>query len=462
MSHSNNLEEDEIPDLVPLETYESKKVIPVTILTGFLGSGKTTLLNHILTSYHGKKIAVIENEFSDGLGIEKMIAKNGVDGSDLAGFFELNNGCICCSVKGDLVTTLEQLIQHKAKFDYIVIETTGVANPGPIIAELWTDDDSADNNIGSLKLDGVITLIDSYNIEYYLKSSDTSTDICTQIAYADRILLNKTDLIDSSKIASVEAIVRSLNAAAEIVPTSFSKVSPNWVLDIDGYSVRSVSSLQWGAWDASMSCVPCAPNNTTNSFTDTSRIKELSKEKTNRAAQSMISKVAPVSAMLSKTIGTSTHSADSLTSIGLSFSTPINLQKIKLFVDSILYSSSTSQTRHGTVPLMPPAPPSRWEEDGEASLPGGSSEKDVEMMNTDETSSSMKIYRMKGILRIVGCDYLFILQAVHEVFDIQESSIRINSVDDNSNGFSRIIVIGRNIDRDLIQKGIQSCTHECE
>eukprot|EP01041_Mallomonas_annulata_P016465 gene16465-34351_t len=128
---------DEIPDLVEISSSESK-FIPVTIMTGLLGR-KTTLLNHILTAYHGEIIAVIENEFSDGLGIEEMIAKNGVDGSNISDFFELSNGCICCSVKDDLLKTLEQLILHKSKFDYILIETTGVVYPEPIISAFWAD-----------------------------------------------------------------------------------------------------------------------------------------------------------------------------------------------------------------------------------------------------------------------------------------------------------------------------------
>jgi G3E family GTPase len=150
-----------------------EKVIPVTILTGFLGAGKTTLLNGLLTLDHGKRIAVIENEFSAGLGIEGMIAKNGLNGENIQGFFELNNGCICCSVKDDLVATLEQLVRHKAKFDYILIETTGVANPGPVINTFWADED-----LGScLRLDGVVAVVDAANVEACLRSPQSGRDV---------------------------------------------------------------------------------------------------------------------------------------------------------------------------------------------------------------------------------------------------------------------------------------------
>jgi len=193
-----NYDDEEPPDLIDVPT-ENDKVIPITVLSGFLGSGKTTLLNYILKHAHGQKIAVIENEFSAGLGIEGMIAKSGVDGKSIEdGFFELNNGCICCSSKGDLIGTLENLLLHKDKFDYILIETTGLANPGPVIASLWSDDDINT----SLKLDGVVTLVDSVNINKYMSRDDISNDVGIQIAYADRVLLNKIDIATPQQVNS--------------------------------------------------------------------------------------------------------------------------------------------------------------------------------------------------------------------------------------------------------------------
>jgi G3E family GTPase len=192
--YDSDSDSDSIPLLIPLDHLNVK--IPVTILSGFLGSGKTTLLNHILRTNHGKRIAVIENEFSQGLGIEGMIAKSGIDGENLNEFFELNNGCICCGIKESLLSTLEQLMLHKHKFDYIIIETTGLANPGPIISMFWTDD----NLDTSLRLDGVVCVVDSCNILTYLETPDLVHDIKMQISYADRILLNKSDLVGSDKV----------------------------------------------------------------------------------------------------------------------------------------------------------------------------------------------------------------------------------------------------------------------
>ena len=201
-------DDEEIPILVSESRLKFDK-IPVTILCGFLGSGKTTLLNHLLTQNHGKRIAIIENEFSEGLGIESMIIKNGISqqkNDDMLSFFELNNGCICCTVKDSLLITLEQLILHKSKFDSILIETTGLANPGPIISMFWSDS-SLDS---SLKLDGVVCVVDSVNILSYInpdasKSKDDlnlADDVKMQVSYADRILLNKRDLITEDKVGT--------------------------------------------------------------------------------------------------------------------------------------------------------------------------------------------------------------------------------------------------------------------
>lgn len=188
-------ESSDAPELIEVP-YDNNKKIPITILSGYLGSGKTTLLNHILKANHGYKIAVIENEFGDGLGIETMIAKSGISGSNISNFFELSNGCICCTVKDDLLITLEQLVLHKEKFDYIIIETTGLANPGPVISSLWTDQ----NLLCNLYLDSVVCMIDSFHFEKYLQSNDISDEICAQVCFADRILLNKCDLVTEEKV----------------------------------------------------------------------------------------------------------------------------------------------------------------------------------------------------------------------------------------------------------------------
>ena len=166
---------------------EKEKLTPVSVLTGFLGSGKTTLLNRILSENHGKRIAVIENEFGE-IGVDNDL----VIGAEEE-IFEMNNGCICCTVRGDLIRILSNLLKRKDSFDYILIETTGMADPGPVAQTFFMDDELRD----ALSLDGVITLVDAKHVILHIDDSD---EVKEQIAFADIILLNKTDLVSEGEL----------------------------------------------------------------------------------------------------------------------------------------------------------------------------------------------------------------------------------------------------------------------
>lgn len=178
--------------------------IPVTVLTGFLGSGKTTLLNRILTESHGQRIAVIENEFGE-IGVDQELVINAEEE-----IFEMNNGCICCTVRGDLIRILGNLVARRDKFDRVVLETTGLANPGPVAQTFFVDDSVR----GSFALDGIVTLIDAAHFEQQLADSQETH---TQVAFADIILINKTDLASEERLAALEKRVRGMNAMARIV-----------------------------------------------------------------------------------------------------------------------------------------------------------------------------------------------------------------------------------------------------
>ncbi|KAI8323039.1 COBW domain-containing protein 6, partial [Martensiomyces pterosporus] len=214
---------------------DSGKVVPATVLTGYLGSGKTTLLNYILTEEHGKRIAVIMNEFGDSQGIDQSFTSVS-NGDMVEEWLDLKNGCLCCTVKDKGLKAIESLMERKGKFDYILLETTGLADPGKIATMLWSNED-----LGSdIRLDGIVTLVDAKNIEKELAEDvpqgETMNEAQKQVAFADRIVLNKTDLVTEEQLDKVEATLAGINGTARTMRTSYSKVSLDSILSIGAYA----------------------------------------------------------------------------------------------------------------------------------------------------------------------------------------------------------------------------------
>lgn len=212
----------------------------MTIITGHLGSGKTTLLNYVLTEQHSKKIAVILNEFGEGVVDEKQLSV-GNQGELYEEWLELRNGCLCCSVKDNGVKAIETLMEKKGKFDYILLETTGLADPGPVASIFWLDDE-----LGSdVYLDGVITVVDSkYGLDQLLSTEaegegSTGVNVAVkQVASADTILINKTDLAPSDQLEDLVDAVSRINGIAPRIFTKFGKVDLNQILDLHAYDGR--------------------------------------------------------------------------------------------------------------------------------------------------------------------------------------------------------------------------------
>jgi G3E family GTPase len=198
--------------------------IPVTILTGFLGSGKTTLLNRILSENHGKRIAVIENEFGE-IGVDNEL----VVGADEE-IFEMNNGCICCTVRGDLIRILTQLTKRKDKLDMILVETTGMANPAPVAQTFWVDSEMKEQ----FSLDGIITIVDSKHVGLHINDSDECKE---QIAFADMILLNKTDLVSVDELNVLEKKINSMNSLCTVYRTSHTNIDLKKILNIQAFNL---------------------------------------------------------------------------------------------------------------------------------------------------------------------------------------------------------------------------------
>ena len=205
--------------------------VPATVLTGFLGAGKTTLLNRILTERHGKKYAVVVNEFGEE-GIDNDLV---VDADEEV--FEMNNGCICCTVRGDLIRILSGLMKRADQLDAIIVETTGLADPAPVAQTFFVDEDVADRT----KLDAIVTVADAVHLDAQLGEHHEAEE---QIAFADVVLLNKTDLIQSENLESVETRIRKINPYAKIIRTARCDAPLEEVVGLNAFSLDRVLEVE--------------------------------------------------------------------------------------------------------------------------------------------------------------------------------------------------------------------------
>ncbi len=209
----------------------SGEKIPVTVLTGYLGAGKTTLLNRILTERHGRKYAVIVNEFGDE-GIDNDLV---VDADEEV--FEMNNGCICCTVRGDLIRIISTLIKRKGALDGILIETTGLADPAPVVQTFFVDEDVK----RKVSLDSVVTMVDA---RHFLDRVEDGHEALEQVAFADTILLNKLDLVDHVQAETVEARIRAINPHAKVHKTVRAEIDLGVVLDRGAFDLGRILDIE--------------------------------------------------------------------------------------------------------------------------------------------------------------------------------------------------------------------------
>ena len=378
-----------------------------TIVLGFRRSGKTTLLNHILKGDHGKRIVVIENEFGE-IDIDSELVAFEERGDE--NIMLLNNGCLCCTVRGDLVDMLGKLVNdRKGQFDHILIETTGLANPAPIIQTFYLEPDLLD----SLRLDGVVTLIDSKHAMLHLdeeKPEGVVNEALEQVAFADRLVVNKTDLVEEAQIRTVENRVRSINQLATIQRSKHAEVDLDFVLGIGGFDLDRVQDV--------IEQEPEAHSHSHSHDHDHSRDAEGECEdpECNDPSHSHSHSHShdhghAHDGAECEVCGEHGHSHshhnhdDSVTSVSLSMDGEVDLDLVNDWLGLLLND--------------------RWQD----------------------------LYRMKGVLAIEGCDERYVFQGVHALFE----GMPDRPWEDGESRSSKLVFIGKELDREELEAGFEAC-----
>jgi G3E family GTPase len=425
-------DDDEAPVLVALDVAgdksqsqsekpkESLPPCPVTILSGFLGAGKTTLIQYILKSPdHGKKIAVIENEFGEGLAVEGLIARDGINDSTLTDLIELPNGCLCCTVKDSLVAALETLLAKRSDLDYILIECSGMANPGPIASLFWLDD-ALDSR---LRLDGIVTLVDASNIERQLSETEEAAQ---QIAYADRILLNKVDRVKSTD--PLLATIRSIHPTVAIRSTTYAAVPDlDWILEARCFDADRAKEVEETL------------SETQEPSHDHSHDHEHDHDDNEECAQCK-----PVQHRHTNEVSTVALTADG----------PVDWRKVNVWLASILWPNQDEQEKVLRERL------------DHSSVAAAFAKK-----SQDDTTQ--QIFRIKGVVGVTNADIgdspdenfvdsngvdtrRFIVQAVYDTWEIHPASHDVRWTKEEVHS-SKLVVIGRYLQEESLRAGFNAC-----
>lgn len=445
----------------------SPQRIPVTILTGFLGSGKTTLLNRILHENHGKRIAVIENEFGE-VGVDNDLVVGAKEE-----IFEMNNGCICCTVRGDLIRILNSLMERRDRFDYIIIETTGLADPGPVVQTFFLEETLRN----ALTIDAVVTLVDAKFIGAHIDGNDKAKE---QIAFADVILLNKADLVDDTFLEELEGRIRSMNAAAAIHHTVNAEIDMDKVLNQEGFKLDRALSVapdflqpeypfEWAGiyyFDAGIYEWIFKPG--LDSFLNIAFIPVIGEP--DNVPESAIQAADVVFSEPEHLVRPGTPVDPGLNlwrlrvgEIGATVS--LRIRKPGRYVLICEHHADEFEARvcngNGIEPIEPIAVQAfkhQHEHDEEVTSVGISihGDLDLELLETWLkvllTTRGEDIFRMKGVLSIKDHSERFIFQGVHVLF--QGKFDRTWKENERRNN---LVFIGRNLDRDFLNKGFKAC-----
>ncbi len=465
--------------------------VPVSILTGFLGSGKTTLLNRILSEEHGKRIAVIENEYGE-VGIDQALV---IDADEE--IFEMSNGCICCTVRGDLIRVLGNLMKRRDKFDYVLVETTGLADPGPVAQTFFMDDEIR----AEFSLDGIVTLVDAAHIEQQLGRSDESKE---QIAFADVLVLNKTDLVDGEALDRLEARLRDMNRMAQVVRSERANVSVDTVLNLDAFDLdqalerrptflepeypfewTGVYSLGIGRYELSLADGPDPAMSlvvVSDQGTDDAALRE--------GAEWCVRRYAEPAALIrpGEELAVGKHVNLRLDSPGRkSFFLDVNSKvRVGLYAQHLAEEFDLQLTNAGRAPIeIEERPGSEPASTAAGTLSNKGAAVPVEVERTwvaqhehdDEVSSiaierdgdvdpgridawlgkllserGVDIFRMKGFISLAGESRRFVFQGVHMLFDGQPDREWGDAPRRN-----QLVFIGRNLDEQSMRQAFEAC-----